>query len=164
MELGWWRYVLLSSLGVLQAAAYQVPVPSSGYATLTHYDLPVGYVASCGCVGRATRYPTAALNRLVYGSNTSFGPICGACYDLRLVSTPLAALNQPISFTPDQVDDAESPRIVVKIVDLCPGAGGPWCNATESQGNSLGSPIHFDLAWPSPAIPKSFFPGNHDYG
>lgn len=153
-------------------------VKSAGYASLTHYDLPRNYVASCGCVGASTHYPTAAVNRLVYGSNTSFGPSCGSCFEIRLVSTPLAApppqspsetWGDGIYFSANDVDSGKTPSLVVKVTDLCPGIGGPWCNATQlangtTQGNSLGFDMHFDLAWPSQAISKSFFPGNHDYG
>ncbi|KAN0062873.1 hypothetical protein ACQY0O_004694 [Thecaphora frezii] len=156
-----------------------------GYATLTHYDLPSDYVASCGCVGRSTHYPTAALNRAAYGSNTSFGPSCGLCFELRLVSTPLSPPpvadgddgdtgdrgggGDGIYFPLNEVEQGKTPNLVVKITDLCPGAGGPWCNATVADdgamvGNSLGSMVHFDLAWPAKGIPQNFFPGDHDYG
>nr|CDI56007.1 conserved hypothetical protein [Melanopsichium pennsylvanicum 4] len=168
--------VLFCLMGIASAA---VDFAASGYASLTHYDLPSNYVASCGCVGRSTFYPTAALNRFAYGSNTSFGPACGSCFHLRLVSTPLArphprpGSDDPwgdgIYYNTSQVTSDSTPNIVVKIIDLCPGAGGPWCNATRLdngtvQGNSLGFDVHFDLAWPSKAISSSFFPGTHDYG
>lgn len=167
------------ALVCLLTAVRAFDLDPSGYASLTHYDLPSNYVASCGCVGRSTFYPTAALNRYAYGSNTSFGPSCGSCFELRLVSTPLAlppptpGTNEPwgdgIYYTPQQVASGSTPNLVVKIIDLCPGAGGPWCNATRFdngtvQGNSLGFDVHFDLAWPSKAISKGFFPGDHDYG
>ncbi|KDN38694.1 hypothetical protein K437DRAFT_259301 [Tilletiaria anomala UBC 951] len=140
---------------------------------MTHYELPKGWVASCGCVGRVTYHPVAALNRLAYGSNTSFGPACGTCVKLVLKSTPLTPLPGPdgtggngIAFDEQQQDDGEAPSVVVKIADLCPGLGGPHCNATVKGPNALGSYVHFDLAWPSPtnAIPANFFPGDHDYG
>ena len=168
--------LMLLWLGLAQAA---VDFAASGYASLTHYDLPLDYVASCGCVGRSTYYPTAALNRYAYGSNTSFGPACGSCFEVRLVSTPLSnpppapGSNGPwgdgIYYNTSQVTAGSTPNLVVKIIDLCPGAGGPWCNATRLdngtvQGNSLGFDVHFDLAWPSKGISKSFFPGDHDYG
>ena len=151
----------------------------TGYASLTHYDLPSNYVASCGCVGQSTHYPTAALNRYAYGSNTSFGPSCGTCFEIRLVSTPLAPPPPPpgsngpwgdgIYYNTTQITSGSTPNLIVKITDLCPGAGGPWCNATSLpngtvQGNSLGFDVHFDLAWPSKGISKNFFPGTHDYG
>lgn len=161
------------------AALAAVEFAASGYASLTHYDLPLNYVASCGCVARSTYYPTAALNRYAYGSNTSFGPACGTCFQVRLVSTPLAAPPPPpgsngpygdgIYFNASQVTSGSTPSLVVKIIDLCPGAGGPWCNATRLDngsvaGNSLGFDVHFDLAWPSRGIANNFFPGDHDYG
>lgn len=145
-----------SALGVWQP-------PLQGIATLTHYDLPANYVASCGCVGRSTRYPTAALNALAYGGTTSFAPSCGACYSLTLLNTsysPPPPVGDGIVYAQG---DSKAPNVVVKITDLCPLAPG-WCNATETQGNTLGSQMHFDLAWPSQGISKDFFPGDHDYG
>lgn len=49
--------------------------PDSGHATLSHYTLPSGYVASCGCTGASTDYPTAALSQMAYGSSVNYG-IC----------------------------------------------------------------------------------------
>lgn len=173
-----WTLASLFLLCVSQALA-GVDFESSGYASLTHYSLPTGYVASCGCVGESTYYPTAALNRVAYGSNTSFGPACGTCFEIRLVSTPLArpppapGSNGPwgdgIYYNPSQVSSGSTPNLVVKVTDLCPGIGGPWCNSTRLdngtwEGNSLGFDVHFDLAWPSKGIANNFFPGNHDYG
>ncbi|SJX65594.1 uncharacterized protein SRS1_16221 [Sporisorium reilianum f. sp. reilianum] len=174
-------WITISTLFLLWLGATRAAVDfaASGYASLTHYDLPLNYVASCGCVGRSTFYPTAALNRYAYGSNTSFGPACGTCFEIRLVSTPLAppppapgsngAWGDGIYYNASQVASGSTPNLVVKIIDLCPGAGGPWCNATRLdngtvQGNSLGFDVHFDLAWPSKAISSRFFPGTHDYG
>lgn len=137
--------------------------PTKGIATLTHYDLPADYIASCGCVGRSTRYPTAAINALAYGGTTSFAPSCGACYSLSLLNTsysPPPPDGDGIVYAPG---DSKAPTVVVKITDLCPLAPG-WCNATETKGNTLGSLVHFDLAWPSKGISKDFFPGDHDYG
>ena len=124
-------------------------------------------------MGRSTHYPVAALNRLAYGSNTSFGPVCGSCAKVTLTSTPLTPVPGPnesggdgIAFSDSDQQDGKAPSVVVKIIDLCPGLGGPHCNATAAGGNALGAFVHFDLAWPSPtgAIPSSFFPGDHDYG
>lgn len=174
-----WTLLSLLLLVWIRAALAAVDFSASGYASLTHYDLPLDYVASCGCVGRSTFYPTAALNRYAYGSNTSFGPACGTCFEVRLVSTPLAAPPPPpgsngpygdgIYFNASQVSSGSTPSLVVKIIDLCPGAGGPWCNSTRLDngtvaGNRLGFDVHFDLAWPSKGISKNFFPGDHDYG
>ncbi|KAK0530151.1 hypothetical protein OC835_004113 [Tilletia horrida] len=153
---------------------------------MTHYDLPNPYVAACGCVQSAPSMPSAALNVLAFGSQTSFGPSCGLCAKLTLVSTPLAAIpdtsgsgtgslagdpnpgDAGIAFTEEEQADGTAPSVVVKIVDSCP-LGPPWCNATVAGGgNALGSMVHFDLAW-SPTqkdgpIPQDFFPGTHDYG
>ncbi|SPO30081.1 uncharacterized protein UTRI_05920 [Ustilago trichophora] len=174
-----WTLATLFPLYLMGTAFAAVDFASQGYASLTHYDLPSNYIASCGCVGRSTFYPTAALNRYAYGSNTSFGPACGSCFEVRLVSTPLArppprpGTTDPwgdgIFYNTSQVSSGSTPSLVVKVIDLCPGAGGPWCNATRLdngtvQGNSLGFDVHFDLAWPSKAISNNFFPGTHDYG
>lgn len=51
--------------------------PSAGFATMTHYELPLDYVASCGCTPSSTHYPTAALSQLAFGSTTAYGPGCG---------------------------------------------------------------------------------------
>ena len=53
--------------------AQWIDYPDDGHATLTHYTLPSGYVASCGCTGSSTNYPTAALSQMAYGSSTSYG-------------------------------------------------------------------------------------------
>lgn len=140
-----------------------------GNATLTHYDLPQDYIASCGCVGHSSYYPTAAINQLAYGSSTSFGPACGLCFHLSLLSTPFAPLppqGDGIQFT---VNGSDSPSITVKVTDLCPASSKEWCSQTSHPitGNKLGSLVHFDLAWPSQAISTSFFPkdsSGEDYG
>lgn len=161
-----------SRAGLLAKGLPPWPIPSQGNATLTHYDLPRDAIVSCGCVADSTHYPTAAINELAYGSATSFGPACGACFRLTLSSTPLSP--QPPKgdgreFAPG---DAAAPNVVVKITDLCPLGGasnGDWCAATTDpdRGNKLGSMVHFDLAWPSKAIPQDFYPLNSqggDYG
>ena len=51
--------------------------PPSGFATMTHYTLPTGFIASCGCTAASTHYPTAALSQLAYGSSAAYGPGCG---------------------------------------------------------------------------------------
>lgn len=140
-------------------------VPPSGISTLTHYTLPPNYVASCGCVGAVTSYPTAAINRLSYSSTSSFGPQCGSCVRLTLQTTPLATSWNPIDFTPTGRNSSqEAPSVVVKLVDSCPDIGSEWCNATMTEGNKLGYQVHFDLAWPSRGISDDFFPGGQDYG
>jgi len=52
-----------------------IEYPASGYATMTHYTMPQGYIASCGCTGASTNYPTAALSQMAYGSSVSYGAI-----------------------------------------------------------------------------------------
>lgn len=157
---------LLLRLALFGIAAAEDVVPTSGNATLTHYDLPNGYIASCGCVGYSTRYPTAALNSMAYGSTTSYGPSCGVCYRLRLLSTiftPPPPEGNGVLFA---WNDASAPSLVVKITDDCP-LGGQWCSQTPSSPlNEQGASVHFDLAWPSRAISESFFPTDQgrDYG
>lgn len=63
-------YVLL--LYPLLAAAW-INYPPNGLASLTHYDLPRDYVASCGCTPSSTHYPTAALSQMAFGSSTAYG-------------------------------------------------------------------------------------------
>ena len=41
--------------------------PPNGFATMTHYGLPLGDIAACGCAPDSTYYPTAALNQMAYG-------------------------------------------------------------------------------------------------
>jgi len=139
------------------ALSQQWQMPSAGLASLTHYALPTGYVGSCGCVGDSSgNYPTAALNQLAFGSADVYGPGCGQCFNLTLLdswtSTP--------PFYP-----LTHPSVVIKVTDLCPGSS-PHCQATASQPNEYGFYVHFDLAYPTPAIPEgSFFPSNvTEYG
>ena len=128
-----------------------IDYPATGLATLTHYTIPQGYIASCGCVGDSTKYPTAALSQMAYGSSKSYGPACGRCFELTLIN-PLVATPP---FRPK-----ETKSIVVKITDLCPLSHAGWCNATSAGPNSAGAYLNFDLAYPSPAIPKDFFPSD----
>lgn len=144
---------------------YKAP-PPTGNATLTHYDLPFNYVASCGCVGLSTRYPTAAMNSLSYGSSNSYGPQCGVCYKLTLLSTPLTPPPPKGTGKIFSPNDKSAPSVIVKITDACP-LGGNWCTQTALKPlNPLGSQVHFDLAWPSRAIKNDFFPTDdgRDYG
>ena len=53
-----------------------IDYPNNGEATMTHYDLPKDYIASCGCVGGSTKYPTAALSQMAYGSSAAYGEQC----------------------------------------------------------------------------------------
>ncbi|KAG8970336.1 hypothetical protein FRC03_009609 [Tulasnella sp. 419] len=146
----WFSYLvfLLSRLhsgSVLASWVY----PDDGWATLTHYDLPRDYIASCGCVGKSTHYPTAALSTLAYGSTASYGPSCGRCFRLTLLNTFL-------SDPPFYPEDKHS--IMIKVTDRCPG--DTHCGATEGHPNSAGAYLNFDLAYPSSAIPDDFFPSN----
>ncbi|KAF8585986.1 hypothetical protein K439DRAFT_1342153 [Ramaria rubella] len=124
--------------------------PSSGFASMTHYELPVDFIASCGCAPASTHYPTAAMSQLAFGSTTAYGPGCGQCFNLTLLNT---FLSDPPFFPPT------SNSIIVKVTDLCP-AISVWCSATTDKPNPAGHVINFDLAFPSAAIPSSFFPSN----
>jgi hypothetical protein len=48
-----------------------IDYPSNGFATMTHYGLPLGDVAACGCTPSSTFYPTAAMNQMAYGNTQS---------------------------------------------------------------------------------------------
>jgi len=148
---------LLYLFNLLKNANASYQYPKTGFATMTHYDLPLNDVAACGCTGQSTHYPTAALSSLAYGSTDSYGPACGVCFNLTLLNTFTS--NPP--FFP-----STHPSVVVKITDECP-AISEWCNATLSKPNPGGHIINFDLAFPSPAgaIPSNFFPQNvSEYG
>ena len=116
----------LSFLPVIHASEW-IQYPSSGHATMTHYTLPVGFIAACGCNTNSTYYPTAALNQMAYGSSTSYGSACGQCFKLTLLNAFTA--NPP--FYP-----SVSNSVVVKITDLCPLSSKGWCNATASEPNA----------------------------
>jgi len=121
----------------------------TGFASMTHYDLPPGFVAACGCVGDSTKYPTAALSQFAYGSSESFGtttfssnvsptlhhrltrislagPVCGRCFELTLVRPVYATP----PFTPPQ-----KTSIVVKITDLCPFSKTGVCGGVPEKKN-----------------------------
>ncbi|THH04558.1 hypothetical protein EW145_g5436 [Phellinidium pouzarii] len=117
---------------------------------MTHYELPLDFVASCGCVPESTHFPTAALSQLAYGSSTAFGPGCGRCFNLTLLNT---FLSDP-PFFPNITKS-----VVVKITDLCPFIS-TWCSATQNKPNGAGHLLNFDLAWPSSSIPDDFFPSD----
>ncbi|KAI0048275.1 glycoside hydrolase family 45 protein [Auriscalpium vulgare] len=135
-------------------ASSWIEYPSDGIATMTHYEMPRDYIASCGCTGDSTHYPTAALNQNAFGSSTAYGPSCGRCFKLSLLNT---FLSDPPFYPP-------SPKsIVVKVTDLCPLSTTGWCNATTSGPNAAGSYLNFDLSFPSQAIPDDFFPSNESY-
>lgn len=139
-----WIYFwfLLFSLTVSVFAQW-IDYPDNGLATITHYTLPSGYVASCGCTPSSTDYPTAALSQMAYGSSTSYGiysslfprvlcsvsvtgPGCGRCFNLTLLNPVVA--NPP--FVPSEIK-----YIVVKITDLCPLSKNGWCSGTTTKAN-----------------------------
>jgi len=128
-----------------------IQYPDNGFATMTHYTMPNDFVASCGCTGESSKFPTAAMSQMAYGSSTSYGPACGKCFNLKLLNT---FLSDPPFYPP------ESKSIVIKITDLCPLSSTGWCNATEHGPNAGGHDLNFDLVWPSVAIPDDFFPSN----
>ncbi|KAF9222715.1 hypothetical protein BS17DRAFT_707899 [Gyrodon lividus] len=128
-----------------------IQYPPDGYATMTHYTLPQGFIAACGCTPDSTDYPTAAMNQMAYGSSTSYGPTCGRCFNLTLLNAFIA--NPP--FYPNVTNS-----IVVKVTDLCPLSKSGWCNATASAPNAAGHYLNFDLAWPSSSISNNFFPSD----
>ena len=116
--------------------------PSEGTATLTHYDLPkVGvpsvldsrsytpqdYIAACGCTGKSTHYPTAALSQMAFGSSNNYGPGCGRCFKLTLLNS--------YTGTPPFFPDTK-PSVVVKVTDLCPLSAAGWCSGTENKKNT----------------------------
>jgi hypothetical protein len=74
-------HLLWVSVMAVQVAAW-IDYTSNGSATLTHYDLPLDYVASCGCTPESTHYPTAALSQMAYGSSKAFGARDSMFYDL----------------------------------------------------------------------------------
>ncbi|KAF7321800.1 Expansin-like EG45 domain-containing protein [Mycena kentingensis (nom. inval.)] len=127
---------------------------TSGTATMTHYTIPDGYIASCGCVGDSTKYATAAMSQMAYGSSNAFGKGCGYCFELTLLNSYTGSP----PFFPDVVKS-----LVVKVTDLCPLSTYGWCDGTTSKKNPGGQYINFDLAYPSRAIPDDFFPSNQSY-
>ncbi|KAF7361749.1 Expansin-like EG45 domain-containing protein [Mycena venus] len=127
---------------------------ANGNATMTHYTIPDGYIAACGCTGESTEYPTAAMSQMAYGSSTAFGPACGKCFNLTLLNTYIP--DPP--FFPNVVKS-----IVIKVTDLCPLSETGWCSGTQTKKNPGGQFINFDLAYPSRAIPDDFFPSNESF-
>ncbi|PPQ68422.1 hypothetical protein CVT24_004843 [Panaeolus cyanescens] len=150
ISLLWILYIVFQFDFALSNAQW-IDYPDTGLATLTHYTLPSGYVASCGCTGTSTNYPTAALSQMAYGSSTNYGPACGRCFNLTLLN--------PIVATPP-FNPPNNPSVVVKITDLCPLSDTGWCSGTATKTNSAGAYLNFDLAYPSLAIPDDFFPSD----
>ena len=120
-------WLLSLSVSTVALASDWIDYPPEGTATLTHYTLPDGYVASCGCTGASTRYPTAAMSQFAYGSSNAYGPGCGRCFKITLLNS---VTGTPL-FYPE-----ETKSIVIKVTDLCPGSGGAgWCSAKPGQPN-----------------------------
>ncbi|KAJ7091223.1 RlpA-like double-psi beta-barrel-protein domain-containing protein-containing protein [Mycena epipterygia] len=142
-------FVLLCFVFQVQAGSPWIDYPADGTATMTHYTIPDGFIAACGCTGDSTKYPTAAMSQLAYGSSTAFGPACGKCFNLTLLNT----------YTPDPPFFPNVVKsIVIKVTDLCPLSATGWCSGTPTKKNPGGQYINFDLAYPSAAIPDDFFP------
>ena len=121
----WLLYLL--SVSTVTLATNWIEYPPDGTATLTHYTLPDGYIASCGCTGASTRYPTAAMSQFAYGSSNAYGPGCGRCFKITLLNS--------YTGTPPFFPDVEK-SIVIKVTDLCPASGGVgWCSAKPGQPN-----------------------------
>jgi len=145
MSLSLWLLVALFAVHGQSASDSWIKFGDTGFASLTHYDLPPGFVAACGCVGDSTKYPTAALSQFAYGSSESFGttrpayhryhithshappgPVCGRCFELTLTH-PVYAIPP---FTPSQ-----RTSIVVKITDLCPFSKTGLCGGVPHKPN-----------------------------
>ncbi|KAJ3527123.1 hypothetical protein NM688_g8171 [Phlebia brevispora] len=138
-------------LSIIRHSQAWIQYAPTGTATMTHYTLPLNYIAACGCTADSTHYPTAAMSEMAYGSSTDYGPGCGRCFKLTLLNT---FLSDP-PFFPDVTKS-----VVIKVTDLCPGGGAGWCSATPGHPNQGGQYINFDLAWPSTSISNDFFPSN----
>ncbi|KJA20694.1 hypothetical protein HYPSUDRAFT_42752 [Hypholoma sublateritium FD-334 SS-4] len=132
-------------------SAQWIEYPDFGVATLTHYTLPSGFVAACGCTPASTGFPTAALSQMAYGSSTAYGPSCGRCFNISLMN--------PVYATPPFYPSVTK-YIVVKVTDMCPLSKTGLCNATTAGPNSAGAFLNFDLAYPSSSIPNDFFPSD----
>ncbi|MBW0516188.1 hypothetical protein O181_055903 [Austropuccinia psidii MF-1] len=142
-------------------------LPLSGFASLTHYDLPINFLASCGCSYGATFHPTAALSSLAYSGterqSLGPGPGCGQCFNLTLLEASQASPPFIIPEPDSTPFHTPKPSVVVKVIDKCPSP--VYCTATRFKPNKFGHFIHFDLALPSPALNQSFFPANRQlYG
>ncbi|GLB37572.1 hypothetical protein LshimejAT787_0406230 [Lyophyllum shimeji] len=147
--------IYLAALWLLLASQVNanawITYPVDGYATLTHYEIPRDFVASCGCAPSSTHYPTAALSQMAYGSSRAYGPACGKCFNLTLLN--------PVMVDPPFYPNVTK-HVVIKITDLCPLSKDGWCSGTKNKPNSAGQYLNFDLAYPSQAIPDDFFPSD----
>ncbi|KAI8453561.1 hypothetical protein BY996DRAFT_4582994 [Phakopsora pachyrhizi] len=141
--------------------------PTRGSASLTHYDLPLNYLASCGCSYGASYHPTAALSSFAYSGLDSKtigpGPACGRCFKITLISASEASPPFVIPEPSESNNHRPRPTVVIKVVDKCPSP--VYCSAAPGRLNKLKRLIHFDLAVPSPELNLSFFPSNQElYG
>lgn len=151
MRLQSFRLLMLLCISNLLSTTAWIDYPADGFATITHYEIPRDYVASCGCTPSSTHYPTAALSQMAYGSSRAYGshwlyvlrsyspfnmilhdlgPACGKCFNLTLLHPIIATP----PFTP-----STTKFIVVKITDLCPLSKNGWCSGTESRTNPWAS-------------------------
>jgi hypothetical protein len=137
----WWPIFLLAD----QAIAQWIDYPDTGPASLTHYTIPLDFVAACGCTPGSTHFPTAALSQMAYGSSADYGahiyyilssipifipllgPACGKCFNLTLLNPVIATP----PFYPSVVKS-----IVVKVTDLCPRSRAGYCSGTTKAPNS----------------------------
>ena len=149
-----WLLCLLS-VSTVTLASNWIDYPADGTATLTHYTLPDGYIASCGCTGASTRYPTAAMSQFAYGSSNAYGPGCGRCFKITLLN--------PYTGTPPFFP-TETKSIVIKVTDLCPAgpvAGEGWCSARPGQPNPY---VHSCHSPPSCSLRCDASPLDHGLG
>lgn len=105
------------------------------------YCITQNYIAACGCTGKSTHYPTAALSQMAFGSSQNYGPSCGRCFKLTLLNSYTAS---PPFFP------ATHPSVVVKVTDLCPLSQTGWCSATENKTNPCVLDCYFlfsSLSW-----------------
>lgn len=112
---------------------------------------PQNYIASCGCTGKSTHYPTAALNQMAFGSSDNYGPGCGRCFKLTLLNS--------YTGTPPFFPDTH-PSVVVKVTDLCPLSENGWCSGTENKTN----PYVFVHCVAVVSLSLSFFRSLHPFG
>ncbi|EMD37339.1 hypothetical protein CERSUDRAFT_50837, partial [Gelatoporia subvermispora B] len=143
--------VLYFQIPTVSGSTEWIEYPPDGTATITHYTLPQGFIAACGCTADSTNYPTAAMSQYAYGSSRAYGPGCGRCFNLTLLNT----FTSDPPFFPNVTKS-----VVIKVTDLCPTGGNGWCSATPGHPNPAGQFINFDLAWPSSSIPSDFFPSD----
>ena len=128
----------LFALSLIPSVNGWIQYATSGTASLTHYTLPQGYIAACGCTGASTKYPTAAMSQMAYGSSAAYGPGCGRCFNLTLLDT----------YAPDPPFFPQVTKsVVIKVTDLCPAGGNGWCSATADKPNqSVASEVTIHVA------------------